>query len=116
VPLVIGNPTDACKYLVVDGAAHLTVGPAAVVKFFTGGSMSVNNGGVLTIQPGDHFTAFIDDARGGDTNADSGSLLPQAGDELWYGIKTYHQVGEPTCDMGSHMHYQTLNDANGCTW
>ncbi len=86
VPFVIGNQVDACNYMDISGAGHLTLGPNVILKFFDGGRISISSGATLTATTGDAFTSINDDQRGGDTNHDSGSIAPGGAD--WAGIKS----------------------------
>jgi hypothetical protein len=85
VPLVIGNPIDACKYLVVDNGGHLTIADTVVMKFFNGGNINVS--GILTANATNQivFTSYRDDGHGGDTNADGAGSAAAGGD--WSGVR-----------------------------
>lgn len=84
VPYVVGNPVDACNYLVVDSGGQLALGTAGnrvIVKFFPNGRIDVNG----AIVPHAQLTSIRDDALGGDTNADGTASAPAPAD--WEGIR-----------------------------
>jgi hypothetical protein len=115
VPLVIGDPDTACKWMQVDNGAHLVLGPNLTMKFFNDGSLSVSESGILTVDASDWLTCIADD-RLNDTNADGSGTAPVVGD--WYGVKSWHSSGpSPTCDQSAYMHWQAPNTVdNKCSW
>jgi hypothetical protein len=101
VPYVIGDPTSACNHATVGGGATLTLGNNVVVKFFQGGSLSIDQGGTLNQGTGDLFTSINDDTALGDTNGNAGVTSPSATD--WAGIST-----NGTCSTSAtNIHYAT---------
>jgi hypothetical protein len=110
VPVVIGNPGDACNYLTVPGGGHLTLGPNLVMKFFSAGRITVDAGGLFTIDASDWLTSIADD-RLNDTNADGSATSPAVGD--WKGVKRSQQNASPVCDQSAYMHYQLPNQTGG---
>jgi hypothetical protein len=85
VPFVIGDPIDACNYFNIDGSASLTLGDNVVLKFFSGGIITLSAGGILTQGAGDWFTSINDDSHLGDTNGNNAITTSAKGD--WTGIQ-----------------------------
>lgn len=110
VPFVIGEPVSACRYLVVEGGGHLSLGNNLVLKFFLDGTISVDAGGALTRGTGVYFTSIKDDTHGGDTNADAAQTTPAVGD--WYGISIDDGNGR-LCQAWTEMQYYTAPDTDG---
>lgn len=114
LPLVIGDPVTACNYLNVNNGGHLVVDPNVVLKFFLEGSVQVQPGASMTIDPTAYLTSYKDDHLT-DTNANGSETTPAQGD--WYGIKYHHTSTDPTCDSSAYMHYHTPNAMNDeCLW
>lgn len=85
VPLVIGDPASACSYVTIDSGGQLTIADGVVLKFFPGGIIQANGAMIANGTTQIVFTAFADDANGGDTNADGAATAPAGGN--WNGIR-----------------------------
>ncbi len=101
------------NYTVASGAT-LTVDPGVVLKFLTGQpSLTVN--GVLKAEGNLSekivFTAFKDDDYGGDTNQDSASTTPSAGD--WASIKI---AADGSVFDYTIVRYGGIEDISGNHW
>lgn len=83
----ITNIAYIMNNLTVNSGATLTINPGVVVKMASYGNIDIADGAFSangTTTEAIIFTSIKDDSRGGDTNNDGNTTIPQAGD--WRGI------------------------------